>query len=94
MSVESQTAGGGGPDVCYTDEIERPVTPDERYVFLKDEFSSVSSTSELHSDILLSKSKSYSDCGSSLQVFCLYYNYFFFYTTSIPLQRYIYCLYL
>ena len=71
MSVESQTAGkhdGGGPDICYTDETERVTTPDDKYIFLKDEFSSVSSTSELQSEMFLSKSKSYSDGGNSLQV--------------------------
>ena len=74
MSVESQTAGkheGGGPDICYTEETDRATTPDDRYIYLKDEFSSVSSTSELHSEIFLNKSKSYSDGGSSLQVFTM-----------------------
>ena len=71
MSVESQNGGKhdcGGPDICFTDETERATTPDDKYMFLKDGFSSVSSTSEIHSEMFLSKSKSYSDCGSSLQV--------------------------
>lgn len=56
MSVESQTAGkleSTSTDVDYADDIERDITQDDRYEFLKDEVvgSSISTTSDQQSDL-------------------------------------------
>ena len=71
MSVESQTAGkhdSGNPEVEIPDEHEKSVNAFEKYLFLKDDFGSVSSASDNHSELFLSKSKAEFDCGGSSQV--------------------------
>ena len=53
MSVESQNARKDDTveaEVEDPDEIDRNATPSEAYVFLKEDFSSVSSTSDLPTD--------------------------------------------
>ena len=55
MSVESQNArkdDNVGTEIEDQDEIDRNTTPCEGYVFLKEDFSSVSSTSDLHTEYL------------------------------------------
>ena len=55
MSVESQTArkdDNVGAEMEDPDEVDRGTTPCEGYLFLKEDFSSVSSTSDLNTDYL------------------------------------------
>ena len=55
MSVESQNARKDdniGAETDDPDEIERGLPSEEGYVFLKEDFSSVSSTSDLHTNHL------------------------------------------
>ena len=55
MSVESQNARKDdniGVEVDDPDDIERGVPSEEGYMFLKEDFSSVSSTSDLHTEYL------------------------------------------
>ena len=55
MSVESQNARKDdniGAEMDDPDEMERGLPSEEGYVFLKEDFSSVSSTSDLHSNHL------------------------------------------
>ena len=55
MSVESQTArkdDNVGTEMEDPDEVDRNTTPCDGYLFLKEDFSSVSSTSDLHTDYL------------------------------------------
>ena len=55
MSVESQTArkdDNVGAEMEDLDEADRNTTPCEGYLFIKEDFSSVSSTSDLHTEYL------------------------------------------
>ena len=55
MSVESQNARKDdniGAEMDDPDEMERGLPSEEGYVFLKEDFSSVSSTSDLHTNHL------------------------------------------
>ena len=68
MSVESQTAGKLDGGCHEVDDIERAGTPDVRYASIKDDFSSVSSTGDQHSEFFSSRSRSDVDAESSNQV--------------------------
>ena len=61
MSVESQTAGkldSASNEADYADEIEREISQDDRYEFLKDEVGSASSTSDNQpAEVCLNKSE-------------------------------------
>ena len=55
MSVESQNArkdDNVGAEMEDPDEADRGTTPCEGYLFLKEDFSSVSSTSDMHTEYL------------------------------------------